>query len=176
MSYRIIDLSDVPKNHPVSLFSDFWFENKSSDFVPLRAKIDPMKIPAILPWILLLELVDVEGVKKYRYRLTGTGCRTIFNMDYTGKFLGDGLTPEGAEARLREFQDVGRLGQPIYSASHLPIAEREFIKVYRGVFPVSLSGTQVDQIFVIIAQEDMVLHLPKPHSSPALAQSGLNIV
>ncbi|MDO8421285.1 MAG: PAS domain-containing protein [Parvibaculum sp.] len=170
MTYRVVGLTEIPQNHPVVLFSAYWFEAKGTDFVPLRSAVDPMKIPAIIPWVLLLERVDVDGVVKFRYRLTGTGCRTIFDIDYTGKFLGEGLTPDGAEARLREFREVSVSGNPIYSSSHLPIAEREYINVYRGVFPVSLTGAEIDQIFVVVAKEDMALQKSEQKARPVLGQ------
>ncbi len=41
--------------------------------------------------------------------------------------------------------------RPIISATNLPIQAKDFIKVYRGVFPVTASGSGTDQIFVVIA-------------------------
>ncbi|MCE9649275.1 MAG: PAS domain-containing protein [Parvibaculum sp.] len=167
MSYREITAADIPALHPVARFSAFWHDKKGDDAVPLRADIEPTKIPAILPWLLLLEVVDKDGTEQFRYRLTGTGCREIFGIDYTGKFLGEGLTPEGTEIRRREFLRVTGSGQPIYSWSELPIAERDFMTVYRGVFPVSRNGERVDQIFLVIAQERLelpaVVHAARPH-------------
>lgn len=171
MNYRTVELTEIPQSHPVALFSSYWFDAKGTDFVPLRSSVEPMKIPTIIPWVLLLERVELDSIVKFRYRLTGTGCRAIFNMDYTGKFLGEGLTPDGANIRLREFQDVSVSGKPIYSSSHLPIAEREFVDVYRGVFPVSLIGTEVDQIFVIVAQEDLMLPVSNRMASPVQEQA-----
>ena len=42
-------------------------------------------------------------------------------------------------------------GRPIISTTNLPIQAKDFIKVHRGVFPVSASGNGTDQIFVVIA-------------------------
>ncbi|MES1990515.1 MAG: PAS domain-containing protein [Pseudomonadota bacterium] len=174
MSYREISSTDIPGLHPVNLFSKFWFEGKRDALVPLRAAIEPTRIPAILPWLLLLEVVMIDGQQQFRYRLTGTGCRDLFGIDYTGKLLGEDLTPDGAEARKREFKKVVENGNPIYSASHLPIAELNFVNVYRGVFPVSLNGNRIDQIFVAIAREDLLLETSHPSARPHLQQSRLN--
>lgn len=175
MSYREIALTDIPATHPVNLFSNFWFEGKGDALVPLRSAIEPTRIPAILPWLLLLEVVMIDGKQQFRYRLSGTGCRDIFGIDYTGKILGDGLTSDGADARKHEFQKVIANGQPIYSSSHLPIAERSFINVYRGTFPVSVNGNHIDQIFVVIAREDLSLQTSRQVARPHLQQSRLNM-
>ncbi|MDO8287733.1 MAG: PAS domain-containing protein [Parvibaculum sp.] len=175
MSYREVDISDVPNYHPVSLFSNFWFDKKGDALVPLRSAIEPTKIPAILPWLLLLEVVMIDGKQQFRYRLSGTGCRDIFGIDYTGKLLGEGLMPDGAEARKLEFQKVVETGKVIYSSSHLPIAERSFINVYRGVFPVSLNGNHIDQIFVVIAKEDLALETSRQVARTHQQQSRLSM-
>jgi len=175
MSYREIQLTDIPGLHPVTLFSNFWFEGKGDALVPLRSAIEPTRIPSILPWLLLLEVVMIDGVQQFRYRLSGTGCRDIFGIDYTGKILGENLTPDGADARKHEFRKVIETGNPIYSSSHLPIAERSFINVYRGVFPVSVNGNHIDQIFVVIAREDLSLETHRQVARPHLQQSRLNM-
>lgn len=171
MSYREIEAAEVPPLHPVSSFSAFWHDRKNGDAVPLRSDIEPTRIPAILPWLMILEVVEIEGVTRFRYRLTGTGCREIFGIDYTGKLLGEALTPEGAEIRRREFLHAIDSQRPIYSWSELPIAERNFLKVYRGVFPVSCGGERVDQIFLVIAAETLelsaVTHAARPHRQQA---------
>lgn len=175
MSYSEISLSDIPDLHPVTLFSKFWLENKGSGCAPLRSSIEPTRIPVILPWMLLLEVIEDDGSRQYRYRLCGTGCRDIFGIDYTGKILGEDLTAEGASARIREFNTVVESGRPIFSSSNLPITEREFTMVFRGTFPVSLTGEKIDQVFVIIAKENMLLDPVRPVARPHGQQSRLNM-
>ncbi|MGV8996016.1 MAG: PAS domain-containing protein [Parvibaculaceae bacterium] len=175
MSYQEITLTHIPALHPVTLFSSFWFEGKGDALVPLRSAIEPTKIPSILPWLLLLEVVMIDGKQEFRYRLSGTGCRDIFGIDYTGKILGESLTPDGANARKHEFQKVISTGKPIYSSSHLPIAERDFINVFRGVFPVSVNGNHIDQIFVVIAREDLLMETPRRVARPHQQQSRLSM-
>lgn len=175
MSYSEISLSDIPDFHPVALFSKFWLENKGSGCAPLRSSIEPTRIPAILRWMLLLEVIEDDGLRQYRYRLCGTGCRDLFGIDYTGKTLGEDLTAEGVSTRTREFNTVVDSGHAIFTSSNLPIREREFVKVFRGTFPVSLTGEKVDQVFVIIAKENMLLDPVRPAARPHGQQSRLNM-
>lgn len=143
--------------------------------VPLRASIDPIEIPFILPWLLLLEVVNSDGQNMFRYRLTGTGCRELFGIDFTGKMLGDDLISSGAEERFREFRKVVANSQAIYSSSNLPIADRSFINVYRGVFPVSTTGSHVDQIFVVISPEETALSAVRSPSRPHGVQARMSM-
>ena len=122
--------------------------------MPLRQNLDPFKVPSILPWFILLEAFEEEGQTQFRYRLTGTGCRDMIGSDYTGKRLGEGFTPDAAEARVREVQKVLHTGEAVYSSHPMPLAERSFINVFRGIFPVSLNGDVIDQMFIVMAQED----------------------
>lgn len=167
MPYREIEAVQVPPLHPVSCFSQFWQSTRNGAAIPLRRDIEPTRIPAILPWLMIMEVVELDGSIQFRYRLTGTGCREIFGIDYTGKMLGEALTPEGAEIRRNEFLSIIDNRNPIYSWTELPIAERDFTKVYRGVFPVSCGGKHVDQIFLVIAAETLelnpVTHAARPH-------------
>jgi len=165
-----IPLEAVPKLHPVSLFSNFWFECKGDAPVPLRQTLDPFKVPTILPWLILLEAYEADGQTQFRYRLTGTGCREMIGSDYTGKRLGEGFTPDAAEARVREVQKVMSTGEAVYSSHPMPLAERSFINVFRGIFPVSLTGENIDQMFIVMAQEDKRLN-PFRHSASLAAQS-----
>ena len=175
VSYQEVLLNDIPAQHPVRLFSDFWMSNKSDSFVPLRGAIEPTKIPAILPWLLLLEVIEIENKQQFRYRLTGTGCRELFGIDFTGKLLGEGLTQDGADARFREFGKVVETSQVVYSSSKLPIADRSFLNVYRGVFPVSTNGYQVNQIFVVIAHEELALDQVRQPARPHALQARSSI-
>lgn len=161
LSYSPLSLVDLPERHPVSLFSNYWFDCKGDGFVPLRHSIEPTRIPAILPWVMLLERVGEDGALEFRHRLFGTGCRDLAGADYTGRLIGEGFTPEAAAERKRELRLVCATGEPLYMGNSMPLAERDFIKVYRGVFPVTLTGDRIDQVFVVMAQEDLRLDVRK---------------
>ncbi|MBX3493926.1 MAG: PAS domain-containing protein [Parvibaculum sp.] len=151
MPYTEIDLDNLPVRHPVRMFNGYWASRRHGAAAPLRQHIVPGEIAGLLRWLLVLETVQIGHELQFRYRLAGTGCTELFGIDYTGKILGDNLTPEGAEIRRREFRRVMESVQPIYSVTNLPVKAREFIVVHRGVFPVSTTGAEVDQIFVVIA-------------------------
>ncbi|MBI1262535.1 MAG: PAS domain-containing protein [Rhizobiales bacterium] len=159
MGYRAITLDEMPAGHPVAVFQAYWESCLDGQSMPSRERLSPSGVPSVAPWILVLEPIDMPDSKmEYRYRLAGTGCREIFCFDYTNKLLGEHLTEEGAQIRRQEFADVIQDQSCIYSWTELPINGRNFIKVYRGVFPVSTKDGAGHQIFVVIAPDDLRLN------------------
>ena len=154
--YLEITLEQVPDDHPVAVFADYWAGRKDpSETLPRRTNIKPSEIIPVIPWLLILEKAEdyPEPEPQFRYRLAGTGCTELFGVDYTNKLLGDHLTADARNIRLREFRRALTSCQPIFSLTPLPVPDREFITAYRGVFPVSSNGSAMDQIFCVIASE-----------------------
>lgn len=151
LAYDEINIAALGGRHPVRAFATYWNERATASTVPARRSINPAEITAILPWMLVLEVLRFHATTEYRYRLAGTGCTEIFGVDYTGKMLGENMTPEGHEIRRQEFARVLESKTPIVSTTNLPIRSREYLTVHRGVFPVRTSGTEINQMFVVIA-------------------------
>ena len=150
-NYQIVDIDLIGEWHPVRAFKTYWDRQAAGGEVPRRHQINPAEIIGILPWLLVLEVRRFGSATEYHYRPEGTVCTELFGIDYTGKSLGDNLTPEGAEIRRREFRQLLDEGKPIFSTTNLPIKNRDFIRVHRGVFPVRAGEHGTDQIFVVIA-------------------------
>lgn len=157
MSYSVIDAAAVNADHPVSRFHAYWRDNRGPCGCLERKDFDPLHIHRVMPFIMILEEVMVGASQEFQYRLCGTGCVELFGIDYTGKKLGDDLPPDAAAIRRAEFATVMQSKQPVFSSTELPIEDREFILVYRGVFPVCSMGPAVDQIFVVIAAQDYLV-------------------
>jgi len=156
LSYREISIDEIPAGHPVRLFDAYWKSLPKTGNAPSRKDITPAGITAsILRWMMVLEVVDIAGKTEFKYRLMGTGCVELCGMDYTGRLLGDRLTEAGTTARKSEFTRLMQDFTPIYTWSELPVPDRTFINVYRGVFPVTSSDGEVDQMFLVIARDDM---------------------
>lgn len=150
-NYRVIEIENIAERHPVRAFDAYWKKHAAQGEIPRRNQINPAEIAGILPWLLVLEANRFGTCIDYRYRLAGTGCTEIFGVDYTGKSLGENLTPEGTEIRRREFEQILLEGRPIISTTNLPIKGKDFIRVHRGAYPVRASAGMADQIFVAIA-------------------------
>lgn len=69
----------------------YWTALPRSEAVPARSGLDPVDIPHLLPYLLLVECHDAG--RRIKFRLVGTDV--AFGADPTGKFLQD-AAPAGA--------------------------------------------------------------------------------
>ena len=98
---------------------------------------------------MLLLKPDADG--HLYYAISGTGCDTIFGYTYQGRRFGEGLPVDAFEARKKEFERAVRDQKPLYSRVMLPVLNREFIEVYRGVFPFLSADLNLEAMVVVIA-------------------------
>ncbi len=122
----------------------YWESKRGERTMPARADIDPTEIPALLPIILL---VDVMETGTYRYRLAGTEIVGTFGHDITGKTFAEVL-PGGKylEYITSLVNDVVSNGRPLYSESAFLSKEHFGRQVRRLVLPLSADGQVVDMI------------------------------
>lgn len=87
---------------------------------PLRADIDPIDIPKLLP---NLCLVDWEqSSDRFRYRLVGTAVTKAFATDATGHYLDDDFPDLAQSALGRSLYGVARVGKPEWIIAEPPPA------------------------------------------------------
>jgi len=132
MDYTPLQSESVPASHPVRAMGRFWADARPLDDLPDWRQFDPMQYSRIIPWMLVLKPEADGGM---RYAVCGTKCQEIFGFSYQNKRFGEDLPEEAVRTRQAEFENIFRNGEPVYSATSLPIQGRKFIEVYRGVFP-----------------------------------------
>jgi hypothetical protein len=72
----------------------YWQSLRGARAMPSRADFDPLAIPALLPYLMLTDLVG--DPPRARYRLVGTIVAELAKFDFTGQFA-DALTFQDAE-------------------------------------------------------------------------------
>ncbi|MEX0300506.1 MAG: hypothetical protein AB3N28_15640 [Kordiimonas sp.] len=149
MSYFLnIEVEEIPEIHPVRLFHKVWQSNVGSGYPVPWSSYKPQEIADVIPWLLLLERQEDDT---YLYKVCGTSCESLFGMTYQGKTFGEDLPVEAVRQRRQEFDWIETGGKPIFSATTLPIPERDYREVFRGVFGFSSDGESIDKIGVVIA-------------------------
>lgn len=146
-----IGLGDVPEPHPVAQMANWWNSHATTDRTPPWSAFDPVDLRRVLPWILLLRPM-ADG--RLKYVVSGTLCDELFGFSYLGKYFGEGLPPDAAKARQVEFDIAVSNRAPLYSKVNLPVENKEFIKVIRGVFPFLTDDGAIERIMVVIAPVD----------------------
>ena len=158
MPFRPVDLSEIPQRHPVAVFHRFWAQAAAGAPLASWSAFDPIDHPAVLPWVLLLkaEGVAVPGAARaWRYAVCGTGCTELFGFSYQGKLFGEGMPAEAARRRMVEFDRAIEGKGAQFSHTELPIPDRDFVAVFRGVFPFATHGEEVDRLLVVLAGEGL---------------------
>ncbi|MEQ8398955.1 hypothetical protein [Thalassobaculum sp.] len=167
MSFRSIEPSEIPALHPVAHVRDGWANFAGTTGIAPWSSFDPVDYPYVLPWVMLLRQEDPADPERLRYVICGDGCRKTFGMSYQGKLFGEDLPGSVVAQRRAEFQKIRNGHGPLYSRTPLPIANREFIDIYRGVFGFSsddASGAAaVDRYLVVVAP----LNVQVPARQPA---------
>ncbi len=147
---RYIQVDEIPVGNPVFKFNEVWEEYTQINGVVAWGSFKPMKIPAILPWVVLNEK---QGPGIYFCRVCGSGCDNLFEWSAQGKYLTDTLPPEIVDVRLQELTKVEAGEGPFFSESILTL-EKEIIDVYRGVFGFATDGENIDRYIAVIAPVD----------------------
>ena len=151
MTFRSIESSEIPVLHPVAHIRDGWAGFAGNAGIAPWSNFDPVDYPYVLPWVMLLRQEDPADAERLRYVICGDGCRKTFGMSYQGKLFGEDLPESVVTQRKIEFQNIREGRWPLYSVTPLPIANREFIDIYRGVFGFSSDGTSVDRYLLVVA-------------------------
>lgn len=157
MPIRTVVLSQIPQRHPVAVFHAFWVRAANGAAVAPWSAFDPIDHPAILPWVLLLKRESPASAgdpPAWRYAVCGTGCTDLFGFSYQGKLFGEGMPAEAARQRMVEFNRAIAGEGAQLSHTELPIPGKDFVAVFRGVFPFATEGEDVDRLFVVLAGED----------------------
>jgi hypothetical protein len=131
-------------------FFDYWQERAPPGLLPGRQHIDPIDIPALLPGIVLYDVVgDPAGdlaALRFRFRLVGTMmCETV-GVDPTGRFLDEMVLTDKKDAVQAAFVSVARDRAAHYWENPLWSADRTYVRLQRLALPLATDGVAVDRI------------------------------
>ncbi len=122
----------------------YWDRRRQGRPMPPRSAIDPADIPALLPAVFLVDVL--ESPRDYRFRLAGTDLREVIGVELTGRRVGDVLPPDFAtDVRIR-WDAVVEQRRPMVCKGHLWIEHREFIRWQDIILPLSTDGRTVDKL------------------------------
>jgi hypothetical protein len=128
---------------------DYWLDKRQGRLMPSRADIDPVDIPALLPYVMLIDVVEPLN---FRYRLIGTEARSIMRRNYTGQLFSEidgkdesSILWQGCEAVVRGKQPLS-LSPPYVGSETLRECENVLL-------PLSDNRVDVTMIFKVISFE-----------------------
>ncbi len=130
----------------------YWGSKRAGRRMPERRDIDPGEIPALLPWVMLVDVL--RDPPDFRYRLIGTGVAARSARDHTGRLFSElpQIDRGGDLWREREAVVQGRLprlARPPYVGDRVRSG-----RVSALYLPLSTGGEGVGMIMSIVEYDD----------------------
>lgn len=146
-----LSLLDIPKRHPVHAFDLVWQSIVDLGDPPQWRSYGPEMSVSSLPWMMVLKRVEEN---RWKYVICGERAKEMLGFNYQGKFFGEHLPPQAVRERQQEFDSIERDGKPRIAEIRLPDPGREFIAVYRAVYPFH-SGERISRFVVVLAPKEV---------------------
>lgn len=107
------DVGEIEESRLADLYAYWAAKRPTGGGWPPRGAIDPVDIPKILPFLML---VEIHGPEQFFFRLVGTNVAQ--GVDPTGRYLAEGA-PDGPYRPhiVALFGECPRRGRPVYTIS-----------------------------------------------------------
>jgi len=125
----------------------YWDRKRGSRRAPRRADIDPTEIPAHLPFIHLVDVLD--GGADFRFRVVGTAITAGMGRDSTGKRFSEvyGDDPRVLDSIIARFTVVVQEKRPTFTVGKIWWSPLNKKRRYAGVaLPLSEDDETVNMI------------------------------
>jgi hypothetical protein len=122
----------------------YWLKLSGDRAIPSRNDFDPLDIPRLLPFLVLVDVLD--DALDFRFRLTGTHFREFAGDEATGKMIGEVFPPDFcAEVRTHWGNSI-KQRQPLLGKGELWVSGRDFIRWEGIILPLSPDGATVNML------------------------------
>lgn len=124
---------------------EYWQrKHPAPDLLPGRAQMDPLEIPALLPWLMLLDVG--KRPEDIRYRLIGTRVVERIGKDLTGRCVGEGYWGDQSREILERYWKVVRTRVPEFSVRRVKGADGNWHDYEFLLLPLAADGVSVDML------------------------------
>ena len=107
--------------------------------MPARSDINPADIPALLPYLIIVDKIDDQ----LRWRLVGTAAVLEVGRDLTGSFVGS-YAPEAAAVVRATFERAFTTAHPIFATGEFKVMSGAIINMSLLTLPLSDDGAGVN--------------------------------
>jgi len=144
----------------------YWTAIRGGRRFPARADFDPIDIPALLPFVSLVEVR--EGTPRFVYRVMGTRLAELLRRDATGQAVGTGVKPEEIESVLSRYHRVADDGVAIYHRDRLQEEANDYTAIDRLMLPMGDRDDKVELILGIVvrAEKEISERYPRAGARP----------
>jgi hypothetical protein len=146
----VLDASELSAPRLREAFA-YWHGKLAGRKMPARRDIDPIEMPKLLPYVMLVDVLPAP--LDFRYRLIGTEARSILQQDYTGKRFSE-LPGKGKGSVVWDNCEQVVLTKAPFSRSPPYVGpERYFRNCENLLLPLSENDTEVAMILQVISFE-----------------------
>jgi len=122
----------------------YWESKRQDGAIPHRATIDPLEIPKLLPFLMLIEIAD----GRFRYRLVGTQAAASAGYDFTGRYL-DELGFANRDFYLDCYREIAACNAPLFGFDRWVYPDgRNGVSEF-AMMPLTTNGKAVTQFLTI---------------------------
>jgi hypothetical protein len=132
---------------------DYWNSRRGSRAMPARADLDPAEMKAILPHIVLTDVLRDESPDwplDFRYRLLGTAVEDHMSRRFTGLRLSELPQQQPGSQMWQNFSEVVELRQPRFHRVPYVGPHRDFLSLIDLVLPLSEDGQDVTMLLSLV--------------------------
>ncbi|MFM9843817.1 MAG: PAS domain-containing protein [Dongiaceae bacterium] len=123
---------------------EYWCRQRGTRAMPARPDIDAAEIPALLPYIFVIDVLEEH--RDFRFRVAGTHLREALGEELTGRHIADAFPADfGGEVKAIWSQVVDQR-IPVRGWGDLWIPGREFVKWEGLAMPLSADGEAVNML------------------------------
>lgn len=130
------------------LVLELWRQKRGGRIAPARADFDPAELKAVLPRLLLLEVVPGEPLD-FRYRLAGTASYDIHGLELTGRRISELEPPEFVAALHQDLIDLMQRPEPQLVRSDFTNREGNTRSITILRLPLSSDGRGIDMFMIL---------------------------
>jgi hypothetical protein len=115
--------------------ASLWRDKSAGRDMPLRRDMNARALKAYLPHIILADVVDDAGRRRYRFRLMGTSIARMFG-DHTGRFLDEAIVSPFRERWTAAIDAALQAGGPIRLSGRIEYRQLDYLAMEIFLAPI----------------------------------------
>ncbi|MEQ8586434.1 MAG: PAS domain-containing protein [Thalassobaculaceae bacterium] len=126
----------------------YWESKRGDRRMPARADLDPLDFPALLPNVILMDVMPADG--RLKVRLVGTLVVQMFGGDYTGMYLDEIDFGEMRQKILDDYGAAAKEAKAIFTDHRFRKLGGHTFDIERVVLPLSDDGEHATMLMALL--------------------------
>jgi hypothetical protein len=135
-----------------------WREKTNGRQMPSRRDIDARALKAFLPNVCIVDVVDSEVARRFRFRLMGTTVARLLG-DHTGKFFDEDIAPPFCERWTAMMNAAVGARGPLRLWGRLEYKGQQYLTMELLLAPIGARDEAIESILVVANAGSSSLHL-----------------